>query len=156
MRRVIDSGVKDDTVVKVARALNGLKPDADHEQVTIGQKFLAVANLGISESEKMKAITAIDSGTKAASLKIGIADDYGVLVSDYVNFMYKNRYRYDADGNGNFTQAEATAAVNSMSGYGTAAKAALWQLICTGAKGKSNPFSVDVGNAVRRAMGKEE
>lgn len=156
MRRVIDSGVKDDTVVKVARALNDLKPDADHEQVTIGQKFLAVANLGISESEKMKAITAIDSGTKAASLKIGIADDYGVLVSDYVNFMYKNRYRYDADGNGNFTQAEATAAVNSMSGYGTAAKAALWQLICTGAKGKSNPFSVDVGNAVRRAMGKEE
>ena len=156
MRRVIDSGVKDDTVVKVARALNDLKPDADHEQVTIGQKFLAVANLGISESEKMKAITAIDSGTKAASLKIGIADDYGVLVSDYVNFMYKNRYRYDADGNGNFTQAEATAAVNSMSGYGTAAKAALWQLICTGTKGKSNPFSVDVGNAVRRAMGKEE
>ena len=73
------------------------------------------------------------------------ANNYGVTPDVYVTFQ-EIATRYDANGNGSYTQAEAKAAIDAEFSYLTKAqKAVLWQWVCYSSGSKKNPYDPTVG-----------
>ena len=61
------------------------------------------------------------------------------------------RDKYDANGNGSYTQAEVQAAIESMRGLNTRQRAALWSMATLG---KNNPFDRALGAEFNAKAGK--
>ena len=86
--------------------------------------------------------------------KVLTANNFGISPELYVQ-VNEQLVRFDADGNGSYTQAEVTKAISSMNML-SSMKAVLWQLI-TGAKSaKNNPFNTSMGQKVIEALAKAE
>lgn len=80
-------------------------------------------------------------------MKIEIANDFGVTPEAYVK-LQEIKPRYDTNGNGNYTEAEAKAAIDTMDGCTIQQKAVLWQLTMSSASARNNPYNRNVGQQV--------
>lgn len=126
-------------------------------------KMLDLLDGGISLEEylDLKDMDAVDGYLKYAAAARG--RNYGITPEIYISFK-STLPRYDADGNGSFTQAEVKAAIDAMSGGSeglslpspdgetviltTAQKAVLWQIYDKRWTAKNNPYDVTVGQWV--------
>ena len=85
--------------------------------------------------------------TKALTAKgFGVNPDAYVQVNELL-------HKYDADGNGRFTQGEVKKALGALR-CSSSQKAVLWQLITGSKTAKNNPYSTSVGQRVIDALEK--
>ena len=90
--------------------------------------------------------------TDSQYAKVAAARGFGVSAKTYVD-ANATLQKYDADGNGSFTQAEVTRAINSMK-LTTTQRAVLWQLMTGSSSAKKNPYSEAIGQRVIDALAK--
>lgn len=168
-----NSGLSAEEAYRLAAGLDTLEPDKGNETVSKEQKWREVLDSDLSSEKKLAALKSVSTETQAE--KFEIADAYGVDLEEYVSIM-ERLPEFDADGNGRYTQAEVTNAINSILGGGTGGlvlpdlsgglvlpvaggganrdKAVLWQLITGSKSAKNNPYSVEIGEEVLQNLGK--
>ena len=159
----VAAGLEDDAAYELANTIGALKPMEGKDSVTDEQKWRAVVDSGLTETEQLDALEAVS--TESQYRKFSVAYDFGVMPGAYVTAR-ETMPKFDADGNGSYKNDEITAAINSL---GTSAggimlpggdgitltndqKAALWQLLTGSTSAKNNPYSSSVGWAVIDAV----
>lgn len=146
------AGLDDQSAYDLNEALDNLEPPEGEDQVTSLQKYQAVVNSGLTESEQMTAMGELMPETEYEKLRVGSLQ--GVTPRAYVS--YKQALPlYDADGNGSFKQEEVQAALDSLP-LTTEQRAALWQMQNKSWKPSSNPYSVSVSQQVYDALNAED
>lgn len=146
------AGLDDQSAYDLNEALDSLEPPEGEDQVTSLQKYQAVVNSDLTESEQMTAMGELMPETEYEKLRVGSLQ--GVTPRAYVS--YKQALPlYDADGNGSFKQEEVRAALDSLP-LTTEQRAALWQMQNKSWKPSSNPYSVSVSQQVYDALNAEE
>ena len=155
------AGLSDDKAYAVNNALDALKPLPGADEVSNVQKWEAVTKQNLSAQEQITVLQSLMGDSDARKVKI--AYDYGIEPQYYVQ-LKKILPDYDADGNGSYTQAEITNAINSMTfssaGGGlvlptantNSMRAALWQLQTGSTSAKNNPYSTAIGAEVAAAV----
>lgn len=137
------AGLDEDVAHEVELALGSLTPLIGEDEVLDAQKHRAIADLDISDNDKLKAFKGIMN--ESSYKKISIAYDTGVEPGDYVTF----REYLDEESEGdNATQAEAVKALNRMTWLSASEKAVLYQLANSGWVPKNNPYSTAIGSRV--------
>ena len=136
------------TALQVTAAIKELKPKDGKETVSTTEKAVVVCALDIDEEYKLAYLE--DVLEESSFRKLDIATDYGVSASVWGKYM-SIRERYDANGNGSYTQAEVQAAIESMRGLNTRQRAALWSMATLG---KNNPFDRALGAEFNAKAGK--
>ena len=96
----------------------------------------------------MISLSAVMSESQYAKVKA--AYGFGVVPEMYVR-VSELLPKYDADGNGRYTQAEVSKAIEAMSAR-SSVKAVLWQLITGSSSAKNNPYSQSIGQQVIDAL----
>ena len=142
-----DAGMDPKEAKDLAVYVQSLKPADGKGKVTDLQKWRAAVDNTSSDRDKLAALSAVMSDDQYR--KVEIANSFAVTPGEYVR-MREELPKFDTDGNGSFTQAELTAAVDSMP-LSTQQKAALWQLAATTNSAKNNPYSVEIGEKVLAA-----
>lgn len=146
------AGLDDQSAYDLNEALDSLEPPEGEDQVTRLQKYQAVVNSDLTESEQMTAMGELMPETEYEKLRVGSLQ--GVTPRAYVS--YKQALPlYDADGNGSFKQEEVRAALDSLP-LTTEQRAALWQMQNKSWKPSSNPYSVSVSQQVYDALNAED
>lgn len=146
------AGMSDESAYSLNQALDELEPLEGEDQVTSLQKYQAVVNSDLTESEQMTAMGELMPETEYEKLHVGSLQ--GVTPRAYVS--YKQALPlYDADGNGSFKQEEVQAALDSLP-LTTEQRAALWQMQNKSWKPSSNPYSVSVSQQVYDALNVED
>ena len=157
---LMDAGLDGEAAETVLDTMDGLTGD-----VTSIQRYRAIVDSGISESDQMAALSQYMTESEYRKLSAGY--DYGVSPDDYITFR-ETLPSFDENGNGSFTQAETEAALNSLSGSGLILpgftgvnltndqKAVLWQLQGKNWSWKNNPYSTSIGRQVYNALNSEE
>lgn len=146
------AGLDDQSAYDLNEALDSLEPPEGEDQVTSLQKYQAVVNSDLTESEQMTAMGELMPETEYEKLRVGSLQ--GVTPRAYVS--YKQALPlYDADGNGSFKQEEVRAALDSLP-LTTEQRAALWQMQNKSWKPSSNPYSVSVSQQVYDALNAED
>lgn len=146
------AGMSDESAYSLNQALDELEPLEGEDQVTSLQKYQAVVNSDLTESEQMTAMGELMPETEYEKLRVGSLQ--GVTPRAYVS--YKQALPlYDADGNGSFKQEEVQAALDSLP-LTTEQRAALWQMQNKSWKPSSNPYSVSVSQQVYDALNTED
>nr|DAG65523.1 MAG TPA: Large polyvalent protein associated domain 23 [Caudoviricetes sp.] len=156
----VEDGVKSDTARNMAIELAGLEPQEGKKSISDAQKWRAAIDAGETQDEQREALKAIMS--ESALEKYEIADSYGISPLSYVR-LKEILPGYDADGNGSYSQAEITAAIDSLGGASGGIvlpggdgdqkltliqQAALWQLYTGSKSAKNNPYSKSIGQQV--------
>ena len=164
-----DAGVSANAAYRIEMAVSALEPSEGKKAVSNLQKWRAVVNSGISESEQMKALSVLMS--ESEYMKVQTAKENNITPGMYV--VYKELLsEYDLDGNGTVSQTEAKKALDNMGAksgivlpsYGPvtatninvtrAMRAALWQMTNKSWKPEANPYNVVVGRKVYNAINK--
>lgn len=146
-----EAGMNDESAYSLNQALDELEPLEGEDQVSSLQKYQAVVNSDLTESEQMTAMGELMPETEYEKLRVGSLQ--GVTPRAYVS--YKQALPlYDADGNGSFKQEEVRAALDSLP-LTTEQRAALWQMQNKSWKPSSNPYSVSVSQQVYDALNAE-
>lgn len=146
------AGMSDESAYSLNQALDELEPLEGEDQVSSLQKYQAVVNSDLTESEQMTAMGELMPETEYEKLRVGSLQ--GVTPRAYVS--YKQALPlYDADGNGSFKQEEVRAALDSLP-LTTEQRAALWQMQNKSWKPSGNPYSVSVSQQVYDALNAEE
>ena len=157
---LMDAGLDGEAAETVLDTMDGLTGD-----VTSIQRYRAIVDSGISESDQMAALSQYMTESEYRKLSAGY--DYGVSPDDYITFR-ETLPSFDENGNGSFTQAETEAALNSLSGSGLILpgftgvnltndqKAVLWQLQGSNWSWRNNPYNTAIGRQVYNALNSEE
>ena len=161
--KFIDAGVSEYGAYRTAKAIAELKPVAGKDSVSAIQKYRAVVNELLPETEEMAALSQVMSESEYAKVEAGSA--HGITPGVYVTFK-ELLPQYDEDGNGSYSQEEVENAIDDIGprfgiaapSYGSAnaknanltnaQRAVLWQLANKSWKPESNPYSVYVGRKV--------
>ena len=128
-------------------------------------KMLELTGSGVSVDQylDLREADAVDGYLKYRSTGVPVS----ITPEVYIDFR-RELPRYDADGNGSFTQAEVRAAIDGISeqvkyvrigGSGplsTEQKAVLWQMYNKSWSPKNNPYSISVGRQVYDALHEEQ
>ena len=157
---LMDAGLDGEAAETVLDTMDGLTGD-----VTSIQRYRAIVDSGISESDQMAALSQYMTESEYRKLSAGY--DYGVSPDDYITFR-ETLPSFDENGNGSFTQAETEAALNSLSGSGLILpgftgvnltndqKAVLWQLQGSNWSWRNNPYNTAIGRQVYNLLNQEE
>ena len=127
-------GMSDAAAAAVSEAIDELEPLTGNEKVTSLQKYRAVVNENLSESDTQAALLSTMSDSQGA--KFSVAAKAGITSAQYVGYLETA----DIDGSGSVTQAEAQTAISEILGLTTKQRAILWQLQNKSWKNKNNPF----------------
>lgn len=146
------AGMSDESAYSLNQALDELEPLEGEDQVSSLQKYQAVVNSDLTESEQMTAMGELMPETEYEKLRVGSL--HGVTPRAYVSYK-QTLPLYDADGNGSFKQEEVQAALDSLP-LTTEQRAALWQMQNKSWKPSSNPYSVSVSQQVYDALNAED
>ena len=146
------AGMSDESAYSLNQALDELEPLEGEDQVSSLQKYQAVVNSDLTESEQMTAMGELMPETEYEKLRVGSLQ--GVTPRAYVSYK-QTLPLYDADGNGSFKQEEVQAALDSLP-LTTEQRAALWQMQNKSWKPSSNPYSVSVSQQVYDALNAED
>ena len=147
-----EAGMNDESAYSLNQALDELEPLEGEDQVSSLQKYQAVVNSDLTESEQMTAMGELMPETEYEKLRVGSLQ--GVTPRAYVSYK-QTLPLYDTDGNGSFKQEEVQAALDSLP-LTTEQRAALWQMQNKSWKPSSNPYSVSVSQQVYDALNAEE
>ena len=143
-----DAGSSVEEAMSAGLALVELKGSTpDHTAV---QAWRTVVDAIEDPERQLMALSAVM--TESQYNKALTAKGFGVSPELYVQANELLR-KYDADGNGRYTQGEVTKALGAMK-CSSSQKAALWQLITGSSSAKSNPYSTAVGQRVIDALNK--
>lgn len=157
---LMDAGLDGEAAETVLDTMDGLTGD-----VTSIQRYRAIVDSGISESDQMAALSQYMTESEYRKLSAGY--DYGVSPDDYITFR-ETLPSFDENGNGSFTQAETEAALNSLSVSGLILpgftgvnltndqKAVLWQLQGSNWSWRNNPYNTAIGRQVYNLLNQEE
>lgn len=157
---LMDAGLDGEAAETVLDTMDGLTGD-----VTSIQRYRAIVDSGISESDQMAALSQYMTESEYRKLSAGY--DYGVSPDDYITFR-ETLPSFDENGNGSFTQAETEAALNSLSSSGLILpgftgvnltndqKAVLWQLQGSNWSWRNNPYNTAIGRQVYNLLNQEE
>lgn len=147
-----EAGMNDESAYSLNQALDELEPLEGEDQVSSLQKYQAVVNSDLTESEQMTAMGELMPETEYEKLRVGSLQ--GVTHRAYVSYK-QTLPLYDTDGNGSFKQEEVQAALDSLP-LTTEQRAALWQMQNKSWKPSSNPYSVSVSQQVYDALNAED
>ena len=145
-------GLDDQSAYDLNEALGNLEPTEGEDQVTSLQKYQAVVNSGLTESEQMTAMGELMPEGEYEKLRAVSLE--GVTPRAYVSYK-QTLPLYDTDGNGSFKQEEVEAALDSLP-LTTEQRAALWQMQNKSWKPGNNPYSVSVSQQVYNTLNAEE
>lgn len=135
--------------------------DAGNPSQYAKMKDLLDSGVSLSQFLDLSEADAVDGYLRYKTVSAG--KDYGISPETYLDFI-ERLPRFDADGNGSFTQKEIEAALNSMSGQSLpkpngsagmltrAQMAVLWQIANKSWKPKNNPYDVTVGQRIYDAL----
>ena len=146
------AGMGDESTYRLNQALDELEPLEGEDQVSSLQKYQAVVNSDLTESEQMTAMGELMPESEYEKLRVGSLQ--GVTSRVYVSYK-QTLPLYDTDGNGSFKQEEVQAALDSLP-LTTEQRAALWQMQNKSWKPSSNPYSVSVSQQVYDALNAED
>lgn len=146
------AGLDDQSAYDLNEALDNLEPPEGEDQVTSLQKYQAVVNSGLTESEQMTAMGELMPEGEYEKLRAVSLE--GVTPRAYVSYK-QTLPLYDTDGNGSFKQEEVEAALDSLP-LTTEQRAALWQMQNKSWKPGNNPYSVSVSQQVYNTLNAEE
>ena len=160
------AGVGSDDALELTQEIAVLEPEEGKQKVSSTQRWRAAVNSVDTAVDQLEALSVLMTDSQYE--KVRIAYDNDIEPNIYVK-LYETLPKYDANGNGSYTNAEVADAIDAMcgnpyqqmqaaiSGDGSAynltnvQKAVLWQLV-TGAKSaKNNPYSVAAGQKVVNA-----
>ena len=165
--RAIEAGLNDADAAELAEGLEALEPMEGKTSVSDVQKYRVAIDQSVSESNQLKMLQA--AGMDGTTYdKVAKGHEMGVPPAAWVR-VKEVALQYDADGNGNMTNAEYAAAVEGICAMGIVLpgdhsrfnlsaeqKGILWQmLVGKNTKSKNNPFSPDAGRRWRELMGYE-
>ena len=141
---MVEAGLDEDAAYDLANSVSELEPEAGTDEVSDLQKWRHCIDFFGKEASQLAALCGYM--TDAQFQKVNLAYDFGVKPETYVT-MRETLPRFDADSNGQITQAEAKTAIDTLD-ISSEEKAVLWQLTNTGWSAKNNPYSRDVGQKV--------
>ena len=147
----INAGVSYQAAFDLLSDIDRLEPAEGSDKVSYVQRWRACVDSSGKTSEQLSALKG--NMTESQYVKAELASKFGVNPDAYVSY-YELRGRYDANGNGSYSQAEVTAAIDTMD-ISTKQKAALWQIVTGSKNAKSNPYSSQVGQQVLDAQEKD-
>lgn len=139
------AGLSADKAVAVYDAVSTLVPASGKTKVSDQQKYEAIVGLdGLTEMEKVAALTEYEGASEGDRLKFQTAYNYGVSPELYVDMLALKDEGYgDADESGSYKQAEAKTLVDHMldtyDEMTNSEAAVLWAMLCTSSK-RSNPY----------------
>lgn len=159
-----DVGIKGDKAADLSIDMATLEPEDGYDNVSWIQRCRTVMDSKLTEQEKLKALQTVDGMYESTYEKIVTGHNLGMNVKSYID-LKSIMPKYDANGNGSYTQAETEAAINALAGddnvlfalTGTTPngytltdreKAILWQLQNKSWKPNRNPFDREVGQMV--------
>lgn len=159
-----DVGIKGDKAADLSIDMATLEPEDGYDNVSWIQRCRTVMDSKLTEQEKLKALQTVDGMYESTYEKIVTGHNLGMNVKSYID-LKSIMPKYDANGNGSYTQAETEAAINALAGddnvlfalTGTTPngytltdreKAILWQLQNKSWKPNRNPFDKEVGQMV--------
>lgn len=145
------AGMNDESAYSLNQALDELEPLEGEDQVSSLQKYQAVVNSDLTESEQMTAMGELMP--EAEYRKLRISGQYDISPAQYIRYreMLASADALNEDPekrNKSIDQDEAAAAINGMLGLTGEQKAALWQLQNKSWKPNRNPFNTAAGQAV--------
>ncbi len=171
--RFTEVGFDDETAFKLTEALSTLEPLEGADKVTNGQKYRAVIDTVASPQYQLDALSQVMS--ESVYKKAKAAYTYKIEPETYITYL-EALSKYDADGNGTYSQVEVEAALDAMSGnlsfaekmtieltggeapgllyLSDAQLAVLWQLSGTNWSPKNNPYSQELGEQVQAQLKK--
>jgi len=142
------TGLDGGAALALSQALDALEPETGKESVSSLQKMRAIVEQLADEGQATAAMAAYAS--EAENWKMQAMSEQGAFTpGGYVAFK-EALPQFDRDGNGNYTQAEVKAALDSLD-LPREEKAALWQMQNTSWKSGKNPYSASVGAKVKDA-----
>ena len=169
---LVGAGLSEENAYEVAAELEALKPEVGKKQVSDLQRLRVITSSGMSERDQMKALEQVVSDSMYA--KINVCAQQNISAEQYLRFQ-EALVKFDADGNGSYTQAEVKTALDGMGesgednplllmigdvkpgqGLSKRQKAALWQCCNKTWKPYKNPYDTKVGEAVYAVMNAEE
>jgi len=167
-----DVGIKGEKAANLAISLDALEPTEGYDKVHWTQKGREIVESGLSEPQQMEAIKEMSGVYESTYKKIEIGRDFGMNLKSYID-LKSIMYKFDADGNGSYSEKETEDAINTLAGddnvlfalTGTTPngytlsdreKAILWQLQDKRFKPKDNPFDREVGRMVYDILTAEE
>ena len=137
--KMVDNGANPELAYKVQKEMYKLDA-ADAADVEYWR--LAVDS---SDNEAVQLSLLAGRMSDAAFQKLKMVVDLDVSPDMYVTY-YETRSKYDADGNGAYTQAEIKAVIDAMgSRWTNEQKGVLWQMATGSTSTKNNPYSKSAG-----------
>lgn len=143
--KMLEGGMSRDTALEVSEELSELKPEAGEKDVSWMQKWRVCVEFSNDPEDQMTALYAVAS--EDAYAKVEIAYSLGVMPEMYLR-LHEIKEKFDANGNGSFSNSEIRAACDSMEGVSRDQKAVLWQLITGSMSARSNPYNRQLGDQV--------
>lgn len=113
----VDAGLDPDDAYDLAASLSELVPAEGENEVSNIQRWRECVNFSGNSAIQFAALRGVMDDNQFA--KCQMAYDFDVEPDTYVSF-YEIRSKYDADGNGSYTQAEIKATIDSMEGLSNA------------------------------------
>lgn len=147
------AGLSPESAKKTAAAIAGLEPENGKESVTYLQKYQAIVQSGLSDSDAMTAMKAVMPESSLPRLEV--SGKYGVTAAQYVEAYAAAESIRERKGEKSVSQETAAQAVANMSGLTQRQKAVLWQVQNKSWKGSRNPFDTAVGNWVYNYLHQE-
>ena len=144
-------GMSAENASELSLALDALEPAEGEERVTNLQRWRVCVDFPGDEEHHLVSLSGVMTDSQFE--KVERAWEFGVKPELYV-WYHELRERYDANGNGSYSQAEVTATIDAMGDELTnEQKAALWQIVTGSKKAANNPYSMEVGQKVLDAQG---
>lgn len=147
------AGLSPESAKKTAAAIAGLEPENGKESVTYLQKYQAIVQSGLSDSDAMAAMKAVMPESSLPRLEV--SGKYGVTAAQYVEAYAAAESIRARKGEKSVSQETAAQAIANMSGLTQRQKAVLWQVQNKSWKGSRNPFDTAVGNWVYNYLHQE-
>ena len=145
--KLVDQGMDADEAADFALSMKDLEPEAGEDRVSAVQEWRLAVDRSSTVAGQLSILKGVMKDSQFA--KAQTATVFDISLDAYVGY-YEIRAKYDADGNGSYTQKEVKAAIDSMGKYRltNAEKAALWQLVTGVESAKNNPYSTTEGQRV--------
>lgn len=134
-----DAGLNSDAAVELAYAMYDLDEKDDAEDAEYWRTCIKQSDNEYTQLALMGAYMSDDTFKKAT-----MAYELDVTPDMFVTY-YETRGKYDADGNGNYTNAEVKAVIDAMKGCTNEQKGILWQMATGSTSTKNNPYSKEAG-----------
>ena len=151
---LVAAGLDHEAAFELTEDLSELVPEEGSMKVTDVQRWRTCVDFATHEGVQLSALSSVMKPEQY--LKVSTACNMGVSPDVYVRY-YEIRIKFDADGNGAYTQAEVKKAIDSMGQDMTAnQKAVLWQVVSGASSAKNNPYSVQTGQKVLDALKKSK